>query len=155
MAKASAPALGTNGVDVAEAWFEELTAGPVYRLPVALAGPLGEAIVNGSPGVLPVGSMPGPGQKVVVGMTAQRIVVAYAYLDGPASGTSTVAIASCARQLDSACTVRTLGAGRNPALLVSGDTALVAYETDAARLSLAKVSVPSNGTVVSRRFCGP
>ena len=147
VAKASAPALGTNGVDIAEAWFEELTAGPVYRLPVALAGPLGEGIAMGSAGVLPIGPLPGPGQKVVVGMTAQRIVLAYAYLDGPTASTSTVALASCARMLDSACTVRTLGAGRNPALLVSADTALVAYETNGTQLSLAKLSVPSSGTV--------
>lgn len=147
VAKASGPALGTNGVDVAEAWFEELSAGPVFRLPVALAGPSGEAIVNGSPGVLPVGSLPGPGQKVVVGLTAQRIVLAYAYLDGPTSGTSTVSVASCPRMLDSPCATRALGSGRNPALLVSNDVALVAYETDGARLSLAKLSVPSTGGV--------
>jgi hypothetical protein len=144
--KATAPALGTNGVDIAEAWFEELT-GPIYRVPVALAGPSGESIANGSPGVLPVGSLPGPGQKVVVTLTAQRIVLAYAHLDSPSASTSTVVVASCPRNLDAPCTTRSLGAGRNPALLATGDIALVAYETMSNRLSLAKLSVPAAGTV--------
>ncbi|MEW5742746.1 MAG: putative metal-binding motif-containing protein [Myxococcota bacterium] len=143
--RATAPALGSNGVEVAEAWFEELS-GPIYRLPVALAGPSGEAIANGSPGVLPVGSMPGPGQKVVVGLTAQRIILAYSHLDAPSAGTSSVVLASCPKQLDSPCTTRSLGAGRNPALLVEADTALVAYEKGA-QLSLAKLAVPPAGTV--------
>jgi len=147
VSKASAPALGTNGTDVAEAWFEELS-GPVYRLPVALAGPTGEAIANGSPGVLPVGSMPGPGQKVAVAMTATRIILAYAHLDSPGASTSTVVAASCPRNLDAGCTTRTLGAGRNPAVLATGDVALVAYEAGN-RLSLAKLSVPAAGTVMT------
>lgn len=143
--KAHSPALGTNGVDVAEAWFEELS-GPIYRLPVALSGPSGESIANGSPGVFPVTSLPGPGQKVVVGLTATRIILAWAHLDSPSAGTSTVMVANCAKQLDAACTIRTLGAGRNPSLLVEADTALVAYEKGA-QLSLAKLAVPSAGAV--------
>ena len=144
VAKASSPALGSNGVDVAEAWFEELSC-PIFRLPVALAGPAGEAIANGSPGVLPI-ALPGAGQRVVVGVTNTRIVLAYAHLDSPTLTTSTVVVATCPRTLDSPCSTRSLGAGRNPALLVTGDVALVVYESGS-QLSLARLSVPAAGTV--------
>ena len=144
--KASSPALGTNGADVAEAWFEELSGPPaISRMPIAAAGPSGEAIANGSPGVLPL-LLPGPGQKVVLSVTATRIVLAYEHLDAPGASTSTIVVASCPKALNNPCTTRTLGAGRNPALLVASDTAIVVYETGA-RLSIASLAVPSAGPV--------
>jgi hypothetical protein len=57
-------------------------------------------------------------------------------------------VASCPRQLDAACTTRTLGAGRNPSLLVEGAVAVVAYESGG-QLQLAKLDVPSTGAVTT------
>ena len=143
--RAWAPALGSLGTQVAEAWFEELT-GPIDRLDVALAGPAGEAIANGSPGVLPI-ALPGAGLEVRVGLTSTRIVLAYAYLDSPGASTSTVALASCPRQLNTACLTQALGPGASPSLLMIGDVALVTYESGG-RLQLAKVNVATAVTVL-------
>ena len=144
--KASTPALGGNGTDLGEAWFEELTGPPaISRLAVASAGPMGEAIANGSPGVSPI-VLPGPGQKLVLGLTASRIILAYEHLDSQGASTSTVAVASCPKTLASTCTTRTIGAGKNPALLLANDTAVVVYETGT-RLSLATLAVPMAGAL--------
>jgi hypothetical protein len=144
VSRASTPVLGTNGTDVGEAWFEELST-PLSRVAVAAAGPSGEAIANGSPGISPI-VIPGPGQTLALALSATRIILAYEHLDAPGAMTSTVAVASCPVTLATACVTRSLGAGRNPALLVAGDTAVVVYETGT-RLSLAKLAVPMAGTV--------
>jgi hypothetical protein len=145
--RAWAPALATAQGRTVEAWFEQQQ-GSLFRVAVALAGPSGEALVNGNPGILPLPSQ-GPGQKLVVGVGSGRLLVLWAEQDAamPASPTS-VFLASCPLRLDFICEVLRLGAGRNPALLVDGEAVIVVYETGG-RLRLARYTAAASSMLVA------
>ncbi|MDX2010226.1 MAG: MopE-related protein [Myxococcaceae bacterium] len=142
--RAYGPALASLGSQVAQAWFENQAGAPARtRLALALAGPNGDAIANGGAGISPV-TMTGPGQKVALGLTSTRLVVAFAQADSATSANTSVVALSCPRQLDTLCDTQLLGAGRNPALLVDSDAALVVYEVGG-RLRAVRLSVPQSG----------
>ncbi len=144
--RAELPALAVSGSTVMEGWFEILP-GPIHRLIVAHASSTGEAQVMGAPGISPVGTQMGPGQGLRLGLTASRLVLAWASFD--ATGTnSTVSISSCPIALDALCTTQVIGAGRNPALLIDGDLAFVGYD-DASGAHLVRYAVPSTGAVTA------
>ncbi len=144
--RAALPALASSGPNVFQAWFEVL-GGPLYRVVVAAAGPLGQA-PGGS--VYPVGTQAGPGRALALAASPERVLLAVSALDGPSASTSSLNLVACPATLNAACFTVALGAGSNPTLLFEGSAALIAWDSPAG-LHLAKVNVPSTGapTLVS------
>ncbi len=144
--RAEKPALAVKGATAFQAWFEELT-GPVFRLVVSNVGPNGEAQVAGQASVFPFSSQTGPGQSLVMSAAGEALVIVFASYDAAtATGPTTVRLASCPFDLATSCRLESLGAGKNPALLVDGTSAFVAFETSSG-LTLSSLRVLANGTV--------
>jgi hypothetical protein len=143
--RAELPALAVSGARVMEGWFETLP-GPIHRLVVGEANANGEALVQGQPAISPIRVNPGAGQGLKLGLTASRLIVAWAHFDAAGANTS-LNLSSCPIALDAVCTTQSVAAnGRNPSLLVDGDTVFVGYE-DGAGAHLVRANVPANGTV--------